>query len=232
MNSVEHNTDDDFRNMDPWRMFRIMAEFVDGFEQMTRLGTGVSIFGSARTPEGHPYYEMARQTAHQLALAGYNVITGGGPGIMEAANRGAKESGKGVTVGLNIDLPFEQSSNPYIQKLLTFRYFFVRKVMFSKYSRAIVTMPGGFGTLDEFFENLTLVQTCKVPQMPLVLMGRKYWQGMLDWLKETVELQDKMISPGDLDLVLVTDDPAEAVKYITDNIQLIKDQARKPAPEE
>ena len=232
MKSVEHNTDDDFRNMDPWRMFRIMAEFVDGFEQMAKLGRGVSIFGSARTPEGHPYYEMARETARQLSLAGFNIITGGGPGIMEAANRGARESGKGTTVGLNIDLPFEQSSNPYIQKLLNFRYFFVRKVMFSKYSRAIVTMPGGFGTLDEFFENLTLVQTCKIPQMPLVLMGTKYWGGMLTWIKESMEVEDKMISPGDMDLVKVTDDPAEAVAYIIENLKLDSGQRGTPAPEE
>ncbi len=232
MKSVDHSGEDDFRNMDPWRMFRIMAEFVDGFEQMAKLGKGVSIFGSARTPEGHPYYEMARETARQLAQAGFNVITGGGPGIMEAANRGAHESGKGVTVGLNIDLPFEQSSNPYIQKLLTFRYFFVRKVMFSKYSRAIVTMPGGFGTLDEFFENLTLVQTCKVPQMPLVLMGKKYWQGMIDWIKDSMEGQERMISPGDLDLIKFTDDPAEAVAYIVENLNLDKGQSAHRAPEE
>lgn len=200
--------------MDPWRMFRIMAEFVDGFEQMTHLGPGVSIFGSARTKEDHPHYQMARTTAKLLAESGFNVITGGGPGIMEAANRGASESGKGTTVGLNIDLPFEQTSNPYIQKLLNFRYFFVRKVMFSKYSHAIITMPGGFGTLDEFFENITLVQTRKVNPMPMVLMGKDFWSGLLDWIKEKMLDDCGMISPEDVDLFLVTDDPKEAVEYV------------------
>ncbi len=218
MQSVDHPLDEDFRNMDPWRMFRIMAEFVDGFEQMTRLEVGVSIFGSARTPEDNKYYKMAREVAKLLSMAGYNVITGGGGGIMEAANRGAKESGCGTTVGLNIDLPFEQKANPYIQKMLTFRYFFVRKVMFSKYSKAIITMPGGFGTLDEFFENLTLVQTKKVPPTPIVLMGRDYWQGMLDWIEKTMEIGEKTISPGDLDLVYITDSPEDAVSYINSKI--------------
>lgn len=224
MQAAEHPHVDDFRNMDPWRMFRIMAEFVEGFEQMGRVENGISIFGSARTPEGSKYYELTRETAKKLSIAGYNVITGGGPGIMEAANRGAKESGKGCTVGLNIDLPFEQDANPYIQKVITFRYFFVRKVMFSKYSRGIVTMPGGFGTLDEFFENLTLVQTCKVPQMPIVLMGVSYWQGMLEWIKEVMTDGEATISPEDIDLIKLTDDPDEAVAYIEEKLEKLEKQ--------
>ncbi len=206
---------DDFRNMDPWRLFRIMAEFVEGIEHMSEVDKGVSIFGSARIKEGTKYYELAREVAKNLSLAGFDVITGGGPGIMEAANRGANESGVGKTVGLNIDLPFEQTGNPYVQHGINFRYFFVRKVMFLKYASAVVVMPGGFGTLDEFFEILTLVQTHKVPSTPIVLMGEKFWQGALDWIKEVMlDSENVMISPDDLNLLKLTDNPQEAVEYI------------------
>lgn len=203
----------DFRDMDPWRIFRIMAEFVDGFEEMATVEPAISIFGSARTKETHPHYKMAREVAARLSGEGIHIITGGGPGIMEAANRGAKEGGRGLSIGLNIDLPFEQEPNPYIEKLLDFRYFFVRKVMFSKYSRGLICMPGGFGTLDEMFENLTLVQTKKVPPMPIVLMGSEYWKGLLGWLRETM-LGEAYICPEDLELMLVTDDIDEAVTHV------------------
>lgn len=203
----------DFRDMDPWRIFRIMAEFVDGFEEMATVEPAISIFGSARTKESHPHYQMAREVAARLSAEGIHIITGGGPGIMEAANRGAKEGGRGLSIGLNIDLPFEQEPNPYIEKLLDFRYFFVRKVMFSKYSRGLICMPGGFGTLDEMFENLTLVQTKKVPPMPIVLMGTSYWEHLLGWLRDTM-LGEAYISPEDMDLMLVTDDIDEAVKHV------------------
>ncbi len=206
---------DDFRNMDPWRLFRIMSEFVEGFEHMSEVNKGVSVFGSARIKEGTKYYELAREVSKNLALAGFDVITGGGPGIMEAANRGASESGVGNTVGLNIDLPFEQTGNPYVQHGINFRYFFVRKVMFLKYSSAVVVMPGGFGTLDEFFEILTLVQTRKVPSTPIVLMGEKFWSGAIEWIKEVMlDSEDAMICESDLDLIKITDDPQVAIEYI------------------
>ncbi len=182
---------------------------------MSEIEKGVSIFGSARIKEGTKYYQLAREVANSLALAGFEIITGGGPGIMEAANRGAFESGVGRTVGLNIDLPFEQSGNAYVQHGINFRYFFVRKVMFLKYSCAVVVMPGGFGTLDEFFEILTLVQTQKVPPTPIVLMGEDFWKGMIDWVREVMlNNDDIMISPEDLDLVRVTDDPHVAIEHI------------------
>lgn len=205
---------DDFRSMEPWRIFRIMAEFVDGFEMMASVIPAVSIFGSARTRPDSIYYQWAVDLARRLADMGFNIITGGGPGIMEAANKGAKQSGKTMSVGLNIDLPFEQTPNRYITKLLSFRYFFCRKVMFSKYASAIAVLPGGYGTIDELFENLTLVQTHKVPWMPIVLMGREYWQGLLTWLREWMLEKEKNISPEDLDLVYLTDDPVEAANYI------------------
>lgn len=205
---------EDFRDMDPWRLFRIMAEFVEGFEHMSEIDKGVSIFGSARLAEGTKYYELARNVAKSLSLAGFDVITGGGPGIMEAANRGASESGVGKTVGLNIDLPFEQVGNPYVQHGINFRYFFVRKVMFLKYSSAVVVMPGGFGTMDEFFEILTLVQTNKVPATPIVLMGENFWRGLMDWVKDVMIDKDLMISPEDLNLIKITDDPVIAVEHI------------------
>ncbi len=204
---------DDFRNMDPWRIFRIMAEFVEGFEAMAQIHNGISVFGSARTPEHDRYYQMARELAHKLTLGGYTVITGGGPGIMEAANRGAKEA-KGVSVGLNIDLPFEQKPNSYIGKLLSFRYFFCRKVMFSKYSQAIVTFPGGYGTMDELFEHLTLVQTKKIPPRPIVLVGSDFWKGMIDWIKDQLLAREKYICPNDLFLYRITDTVDETVAVL------------------
>ena len=211
-------TPDDFRNNDPWRIFRIIAEFVEGIEQMTHVGPSVTMFGSARVKPGSRYYEMARATAKLLAKENFAIITGGGPGIMEACNRGAKEANTKASVGLNIDLPFEQSANKYITELITFRYFFVRKVMFSKYANAIITMPGGFGTMDEFFENLTLVQTHKMPAVPMVLMGKDYWKGMIKWIKDTMLKENGMISPEDLNLFLLTDDPEEAASFAINEI--------------
>ena len=204
---------DDFRKMDPWRIFRIMAEFVEGFEAMAQIENGISVFGSARTPETDHYYQMARKLGMMLADEGYTVITGGGPGVMEAANRGAKEAG-GVSVGLNIDLPFEQDPNPYISKLLSFRYFFCRKVMFAKYSQAIITFPGGFGTMDELFEHMTLVQTMKIPPMPIILVGAKFWGDMLSWVKKTVLEEERYISPQDMDLFQVADSVEEAMALL------------------
>ncbi len=204
---------DDFRKMDPWRIFRIMSEFVEGFEAMAQVERGVSIFGSARTPEKDPYYKMARELGALLTRDGFTVITGGGPGIMEAANRGAKEAG-GKSVGLNIDLPFEQDPNPYIGTLLSFRYFFCRKVMFSKYSQAIITFPGGFGTLDELYEHLTLVQTRKIPALPVILVGSSFWKGALEWLEKTVLAQERYISPGDLELYKLVDSADEAFRAL------------------
>jgi hypothetical protein len=204
----------DFRTMDTWRVFRIMAEFVEGFEEMAKARPAVSIFGSARTEPGTPDYERAVAVSRLLTENGFNIITGGGPGIMEAGNKGAREGGKGLSIGLNIDLPFEQKPNPYIEKLLTFRYFFIRKVMFAKYAQAMVVMPGGFGTLDELFEILTLVQTQRMPPMPVVLMGREFWRGLLDWIRDVVLTTNAYISPEDLDLFEVTDDPEEALAFI------------------
>ncbi|MCL2219979.1 MAG: TIGR00730 family Rossman fold protein [Chitinispirillia bacterium] len=200
-------------NEDVWRIFRIMSEFVEGFETLSSVGPCVTIFGSARTPEDHPHYKMAVETARAVAQAGYGVISGGGPGIMEAANKGAHEIGKTPSIGLNIQLPFEQFANPYIKTMLTFRHFFVRKVMFLKYTSAVIIMPGGFGTLDELFETLTLVQTEKVSPMPLVLMGKEFWKEMIDWIRKTM-LGEKYISDTDMDLMPMTDDPAEAVAII------------------
>ncbi|MCS7082208.1 MAG: TIGR00730 family Rossman fold protein [Bacteroidetes bacterium] len=210
---------------DAWRTFRIMAEFVEGFEKLGRLGPCVSIFGSARVGPGNPYYEMARQVARLLVEYGYGVITGGGPGIMEAANRGAQEAG-GPSVGLNIELPHEQTPNPYIDpdKLLTFDFFFVRKVMFVKYAQGFIVLPGGLGTLDELFEALTLIQTQKISPFPVVLMGRDYWQGLVDWLRQTV-LGAGHIGLEDLFLFSLTDEPQEAVETID---TFYKEHALKP----
>ena len=196
-------------------MFKVIAEFVDGFETLNRLGPCVSIFGSARTKPEDPNYQLAVEVARLLAKEGFGIISGGGPGIMEAANKGAAVE-NGLSVGLNIDLPFEQSHNPYIDddKNLNHRYFFVRKVMFVKYAQAFVVMPGGFGTMDELFEVLTLVQTKKITQVPIILMGTKFWGGLLDWIKGTMLDQYNNISPKDLDLIPVTDDPQEVVDYI------------------
>lgn len=214
MNTI-NITNGDFRSMDIWRIFRIISEFVEGIERMSKIGhNSVTIFGSARVKEGTPYYEMARETARLFTEQKYKIITGGGPGLMEAANRGAQDCCKGASVGLNIDLPFEQHANPYIDELITFRYFFVRKVMFSKYATAIITLPGGFGTLDEFFENLTLIQTKKVPPIPVVLMGKDFWGGLLEWTKSHLLDKYAMISPEDMDLFYLTDDPEDALNYI------------------
>ncbi|MBN1128481.1 MAG: TIGR00730 family Rossman fold protein [Chitinispirillaceae bacterium] len=196
-----------------WRLFRIMAEFVEGFETLSRMGPCITVFGSARTPKSHRYYKMAVAVSRLAARSGYGIITGGGPGIMEAANKGAMQ-GKGKSIGLNIQLPFEQMPNPYIKHLINFRYFFCRKVMFLKYTSAVIVMPGGFGTLDELFESMTLIQTEKVSSLPLILMGVSYWKGLFRWLEKTMLEENAYISPGDLSLVKMTDDPGEAVDYI------------------
>ncbi|MFZ5800878.1 MAG: TIGR00730 family Rossman fold protein, partial [Candidatus Omnitrophota bacterium] len=191
----------DFRKEDPWRIFRIMAEFVDGFEELSLVGPAVSIFGSARIDKEDKYYKLAEHIAYALVKAGYAVITGGGPGIMEAANKGAKAA-KGQSIGLNIEIPEEQKPNPYVQTLLSFHYFFCRKVMFVKYASAFVIMPGGFGTLDELFESLNLIQTRRIGKFPVVLVGKEYWQGLLDWLR-AVPLKKKCISEEDLKIFKV-----------------------------
>lgn len=203
------------RIKDLWRVFRIMGEFVEGFETMSRLGPCVSMFGSARTKPGEPYYELARETATKIVKAGFGVITGGGPGIMEAGNKGAREAG-GASIGLNIVIPHEQHSNEWIDldKLVTFDFFFVRKVMFVKYAQGFVVLPGGFGTLDELFEALTLIQTDKSQRFPVVLIGTEFWGGMVDWIKQTV-LKVGNISEKDLDLFHVCDKPDEAIEYIS-----------------
>ena len=205
------------REMDTWRIFRIMAEFVEGFETLGAIKNGVSIFGSARTPENHEHYAEARKMAATLARRGWAVITGGGGGVMEAANRGAHEAG-GVSVGLNIDLPFEQKPNPYTTIALSFRYFFCRKVMFAKYSRGLVVYPGGFGTLDELFECVTLTQTRKIRPRPIALMGTRFWGGLLDWIKTVLRDQYRYICPEDMDLIEVHDDIDGAVDYLERNM--------------
>jgi hypothetical protein len=199
---------------DTWRIFRIMAEFVEGFETLSQIGPCITMFGSARTPAGDPYYEMARTTASLAVKNGYGVITGGGGGIMEGANKGAYEA-NGTSVGLNIQLPFEQMPNKFIRTLLSFRHFFCRKVMFLKYTSAVIVLPGGFGTLDELFETLTLVQTQKSQKLPVVIMGKAYWAGMMIWLRDSMQAQN-YISLGDLDLVCVTDNPQEAIDTINE----------------
>ena len=198
-----------FTKEDPWRVFRIMAEFVDSFEVLSQVGPAVTVFGSARTLPADPYFKATTAIAKELARHNLAVITGGGPGIMAAANRGATEA-KGKSVGLNIELPFEQQGNRYANIPLRFHYFFSRKVCFVKYSIAFIYMPGGFGTLDEFFEVLTLVQTQRIPHFPLILFGRDYWTGLVHWMKSVLEKR-KLISPGDLDLFTITDDPQEVV---------------------
>ena len=204
-----------FIREDPWRIFRIMAEFVDSFQTLSQVGPAVTIFGSARTRPNDKYYRAAAAIAKGLAQHNLAVITGGGPGIMEAANKGAAQGG-GKSIGLNIELPREQSGNRFTNLPLHFHYFFSRKVCFVKYSLGFVFMPGGFGTLDEFFEVVTLVQTQRIPQFPLILFGRAHWSGLLRWMKAELQDQNKLISPGDLDLVAVTDDPREAVHIILD----------------
>jgi uncharacterized protein (TIGR00730 family) len=202
----------DWVHTDPWRIMRIQAEFVEGFGLLAELGQAVSVFGSARSRPGTPEYELAVEIASGLAEAGYAVITGGGPGIMEAANKGASMAG-GVSVGLGIELPLETGLNDYVNVGVEFRYFFVRKTVFVKYSQAFVVLPGGYGTMDELFEALTLVATGKITRFPIVLVGSEYWSGMLSWLRETM-LADGKIHPEELDLLQVTDDPEEVVKII------------------
>ncbi|NPA42674.1 MAG: TIGR00730 family Rossman fold protein [Chlorobi bacterium] len=215
-NKIKKNWNE-IKTNDTWQIFRIMSEFVEGFETMSKLGPAVTIFGSARAKPGSKHYEIAVQIAKRLAEEGYGIITGGGPGIMEAANKGAQE-GNTDSIGLNIDLPFEQEANPYIDpdKLIDFRYFFVRKVMFIKYAQAFVVMPGGFGTLDELFEALTLIQTKKIDKFPVILFDSQFWQGLLDWLKEVVMEKYGYISPEDMDIIYVTDDVEEVVKIINE----------------
>jgi len=202
---------------DSWQIFKVMAEFVEGFEKLSKIGPCVSIFGSARTKPDNPYYIMAEEIAAKLVRHGYGVITGGGPGIMEAGNKGARAEG-GKSVGLNIELPFEQFNNIYIDsdKLINFDYFFVRKVMFVKYAQGFVVMPGGFGTLDELFEAITLIQTKKIGRFPIILVGRRYWQGLFDWIHDIMLTEESNISPEDLNLVSIVDTPTEAVKVIDD----------------
>jgi uncharacterized protein (TIGR00730 family) len=202
----------EFLDADPWRVLRIQSEFVEGFDALAGVGPAVTVFGSARTPESHPWYGLARELGSMLAKQGYAVITGGGPGIMEAANRGAHEAG-GLSVGCNIELPMEQGVNAYVDLGVEFRYFFARKVMFVKYADAFVIFPGGYGTLDELFEALTLIQTKKVQNFPVILMGADYWTGMIDWIKSTL-LEAAAINPEDVDLLRVTDDPAETCQII------------------
>ena len=201
-----------FQKSDSWRVLRIMGEFVWGFDNLADVSDGVTIFGSARTPPTDPYYVKAVQTAMLLAQAGIPVLTGGGPGIMEAANRGAKEAG-GLSIGCNIELPFEQGSNPFLSRSLNFKFFFVRKTMFVKYATAFIVFPGGYGTLDELFEALTLIQTGKVTHFPVILFGSAYWAGLVEWLTRTVA-EERKINPTDLLLFSVTDDPAEAARIV------------------
>src|SRR6478672_4575859 len=204
--------EDEYKTSDSWRVLRITSEFINGFDELATITRGVSIFGSARTAEDDEMYDAARETAKLLAEANFEIITGGGPGIMEAANRGAFEAGK-VSVGCNIELPFEQQPNPYLTKSLSFKYFFVRKTMFIKYSNAYIIFPGGFGTMDELFEALTLIQTKKIRNFPVVLFGSQYWRGLLAWLTSMM-LNEKMINPEDLGLIHLTDSPNDAVDFI------------------
>ncbi len=215
MRKEQHSKEwNEIKTNDSWAIFKIMGEFVNGFEKMSAIGPCVSIFGSARVRPGNKYYDLAVNISKRISEAGYGIITGGGPGIMEAGNRGASLAG-GTSVGLNIDLPFEQHDNPYIDedKSLDFDYFFVRKVMFVKYSQGFVVMPGGFGTLDELFEAITLIQTHKIHTFPIILVGTDFWQGLIDWVKNTM-LEAGNISPRDLDLIKIVDTEDEVVEII------------------
>ena len=202
---------------DSWRVFKILSELVEGFEKLARIGPCVSIFGSARTHYNDKYYRLAEDIAFKLVQNGYGVITGGGPGTMEAANKGAKR-GNGKSVGINIDLPFEQQANQYIDsdKLITFDHFFVRKVMFMKYAQGFIVLPGGFGTFDELFEAITLIQTRKIGKFPIILVGKKYWSGLIDWIKEVMLNEEQNISPEDLDIFMLVDTSDEAVGCISE----------------
>lgn len=213
--AFENKTWQEIKVTDSWQIFKIMAEFVDGFEKLAKIGPCVSIFGSARTPTENKYYQIAVETGKLLTERGYGVITGGGPGIMEAGNKGAFEAG-GKSVGLNIELPFEQFHNRYIDrdKILEFDYFFVRKVMFMKYSQGYIVLPGGFGTMDELFEAMTLIQTGKIARFPIVLVGKDYWTGLIDWIKNTMLEKERNISPEDLNLFRLVDTAEEAAEHI------------------
>ncbi len=210
-----HKSWNEIKTNDSWAIFKIMGEFVNGFERMSKIGPCVSIFGSARTQPNDAYYELTVRVAEKIVESGYGVITGGGPGIMEAGNKGAHLGG-GTSVGLNIDLPFEQHDNPYIDsdKNLDFDYFFVRKVMFVKYSQGFVVMPGGFGTLDELFEAMTLIQTHKIEKFPIILVGKDFWQGLMDWIKSTLLDRFQNISPKDLDLIHLVDNEDEVITIL------------------
>jgi uncharacterized protein (TIGR00730 family) len=207
-----------FTSSDPWRALRILGEFVEGFDALSDLDWAVTIFGSARLKPDTPWYAKAVETGRRFGAANFAVITGGGPGVMEGANKGAQEAGT-LSVGLNIELPHEQAANPYVSRGIQFRYFFVRKMMFVKYSRGFVVLPGGFGTLDELFEALTLIQTSRIKNFPVVLVGRDYWAGLVQWLTDTVA-REHMISPEDLHLFHVTDDPADAVDFVLERVRL------------
>ena len=213
--AFEEKTWNEIHTTDSWRIFKIISEFVEGFEKLARIGPCVSIFGSARTHYDNEYYKLGEDIAFKLTQKGYGVITGGGPGIMEAGNKGAVK-GKGKSVGLNIDLPFEQGHNPYIDsdKLITFDHFFVRKVMFIKYSQGFIVLPGGFGTFDELFEALTLIQTKKIGKFPIILVGKKYWQGLVEWLENSVLKDEANISPDDMHLFKLVDTADEAITII------------------
>ncbi|GGD06750.1 LOG family protein [Hyunsoonleella pacifica] len=210
-----HKSWNEIKTNDSWAIFKIMGEFVSGFEKMSKIGPCVSIFGSARTKPEDEYYQLAVRVAEKIVESGYGVITGGGPGIMEAGNKGAHLGG-GTSVGLNIDLPFEQHDNPYIDsdKVLDFDYFFVRKVMFVKYSQGFVVMPGGFGTLDELFEAITLIQTHKSEKFPIILVGKTFWQGLIDWIKSTLLEKNGNISPKDMDLIHLVDTEDEVIEIL------------------
>jgi uncharacterized protein (TIGR00730 family) len=219
--------DQEFLAQDPWRVFRIMSEFVDGFEMMAQVPPGISVFGSARSKPGQPYYQKAAEVGRLVAETGFSVVTGGGPGIMEAANRGAKEAG-GESVGLNIILPFEQVANPFLTKVINFRYFFVRKVMFSKYAVGLIFFPGGYGTMDEFYDTVTLIQTGKIHRLPVALVGTDFWTEHLRWIRETMLDRFDHISPEDLDLFKLTDEPREAVRHVCENLSP-RDRQMAPA---
>jgi len=219
MTKIKDYSPDDFTSEETWRVFRIMAEFVEGFEVMSKVGRAVSIFGSSKITQQDKFYKIAEETAYLLAKEGYAIITGAGPATMEAANKGARRA-KGQSIGLNIELPSKQKPNEYIDLLLEFRYFFVRKVMFVKYAKAFVILPGGFGTLDEFFESITLIQTKRIGKFPVILVGSEYWEGLFDWLKGTV-LKGRRVSQPDLDIFKIVDTPKEVVaeinKFYADN---------------
>ena len=224
----EQDVIDDFTAKDTWRIFRIMAEFVEGFETLARIPPAVAIFGSARMLPGSAHYQQAEAIAAALADHGYSVITGGGPGAMEAANKGASEAGA-TSVGLNIELPLEQKPNIYANKAVNFRYFFVRKVMFVKYSIAFVILPGGFGTLDELFEAITLIQTRKIKPFPVILVGTDYWKGLLDWIRDVV-LREKMIAPEDLENIRIADTAEEVLHWVQNSPTLEKVHSVDPIP--